>query len=186
MQLCRQPELQDQIRGNPALIKTFVEEALRIEAPVQGLPRLVTCDTELGGYPLKAGSMIMLRYGAANRDERQFENPDQVDVHRKKAGMQLAFGSGIHHCIGAPLARQELTLGFPALLEHMENIQLAPGHPEPEAEPSMILRNLPRLHIRFELNQPLSQPLHPLAKARVVLSHPDLLHPVPRLAPHHQ
>ena len=56
----------------------------------------------------------------------------------------------IHHCIGAPRARQELTLGFPALLERMENIRLAPGHPEPEAEPSMILRNLPHLHIRFE------------------------------------
>lgn len=148
--LCRQPELQDELRADPKLIRTFVEETLRYEAPVQGLPRVVTRDTELGGYPIKAGEFVMLRYGAANRDERQFENPDQVDVHRKKAGMQLAFGSGIHHCIGAPLARQELTLGFPALLEHMENIQLAPGHPEPEAEPSMILRNLPRLHIRFD------------------------------------
>ncbi len=148
--LCRQPELQDTIRGNAGLIKTFVEEALRIESPVQGLPRVVTRDTTLGGYPLKAGELIMLRYGAANRDERQFDNPDLVDVHRKKAGMQLAFGAGVHHCIGAPLARQELNLGFAALLDRMANIRLADGHAEPKAEPSLILRNLPTLPLRFD------------------------------------
>lgn len=148
--LCRNPELQQALREDVSLTRTFVEETLRLEAPVQGLPRLVTRDTELGGYPLKAGEMIMLRYGAANRDERQFENPDQVDLHRQKAGMQLAFGSGVHHCIGAPLARQELNLGFPALLERLDNIRLSDDHPPPQAEPSFILRNLPALHIRFE------------------------------------
>ena len=127
-----------------------MEEALRIESPVQGLPRLVTRDTELGGYPIRQGEFVMLRYGAANRDERQFENPETVDLHRSKAGMQLAFGSGIHHCIGAPLARQELTLGFPALLERMENIRLSPDQPKPQAEPSFILRNLPHLHIQYD------------------------------------
>jgi len=147
--LCRNPHLQEEIRNDSKLIRTFVEETLRLEAPVQGLPRLVTRDTELGGFPLKAGQMIMLRYGAANRDERQFENPDAVDVHREKAGMQLAFGSGVHHCIGAPLARQELNLGFPALLARMADIRLASDRPEPEAEPSFILRNLPHLHITY-------------------------------------
>lgn len=148
--LCQRPELQEELHNEPKLIRTFVEEVLRLEAPVQGLPRLVTRDTELGGYPLPAGSMIMLRYGAANRDERQFERPDEIDVRREKAGMQLAFGSGVHHCIGAPLARQELNLGFPALLAHMRNIRLEAGRPLPEAEPSFILRNLPELHIQFE------------------------------------
>ena len=148
--LCKNPQLQDELRADPSLVRTFVEEALRVEAPVQGLPRIVTHDTELGGYPIKAGEFIMLRYGAANRDERQFENPDAVDLHREKAGMQLAFGSGIHHCIGAPLARQELNLGFPALLERMENLRLSPEHPEPKAEPSFILRNLPQLYVAFD------------------------------------
>ncbi len=148
--LCRNPTLQDQLRSDPSLTRTFVEEALRVEAPVQGLPRVVTRDTELGGYPIKAGEFVMLRYGAANRDERQFPDPDKVDPHRPKAGMQLAFGSGVHHCIGAPLARQELNLGFPALLERMENIRLDESAPPPEAEPSFILRNLPELHIRFD------------------------------------
>lgn len=149
--LCRNPGIQDRIRGNAKLIRTFIEEALRLESPVQGLPRLVTKDTTLGDTQLKAGDMIMLRYGAANRDERQFENPDAVDVEREKAGMQLAFGSGVHHCIGAPLARQELNLGFMAILDKLKNIRLAEGHPAPEAEPSFILRNLPHLHIRYEL-----------------------------------
>ena len=148
--LCKNPELQDQLRENPELTKTFVEETLRMEAPVQGLPRLVTQDTELGGVALPAGSMVMLRYGAANRDGRQFAEPDTVDLHRKRAGAQLAFGSGVHFCIGAPLARQELNLGFPALLRHGKNFRLNPEKPEPAAEASFILRNLPHLHIEFD------------------------------------
>jgi cytochrome P450 len=148
--LCENPGLQEQLRNEPKLVRTFVEEALRIESPVQGLPRLVTRDTELGGYPIRQGEFVMLRYGAANRDERQFEYAETVDLLRSKAGMQLAFGSGIHHCIGAPLARQELTLGFPALLERMENIRLSPDQPKPQAEPSFILRNLPHLHIQYD------------------------------------
>ncbi|MFN3231721.1 MAG: cytochrome P450 [Alphaproteobacteria bacterium] len=150
LELCKHPEVQEEIRGDKKMVRTFVEEALRLEAPVQGLPRVVTKDTELGGYPLKAGDLIMLRYGAANRDERQFECPVDLDVHRKNAGSQLAFGTGIHHCVGAPLARQELNLGFPALLDRMKNFRLAPGKPAPKAEPSFILRNLPELWIEFD------------------------------------
>lgn len=146
--LCREPELQDRLRGKPERIRTFVEETLRLESPVQGLPRLVAQDTELGGYPLAAGDYVMLRFGAGNRDERQFAEPDGVDLERQKAGMQLAFGSGIHHCIGAPLARQELNLGYLALLESLRDIRL--GSPaEPVAVPSLLLRGLPRLDITF-------------------------------------
>ncbi|MDX1581620.1 MAG: cytochrome P450, partial [Alphaproteobacteria bacterium] len=145
--LCRHPELADQIRGDSKRIRTFVEEALRLEAPVQGLPRVVTKDTVLGDTKLKAGDMIMLRYGAANRDERHFESPDECDVHRKNAGSQLAFGSGIHHCVGAPLARSELNIGFSMMLERMENFRLSRT---PEVEPSFILRSFPELWIEFD------------------------------------
>jgi cytochrome P450 len=148
--LCQNPELQDELRGNAKLIKTFVEEVLRLEAPVQGLPRLVTKDTVLGDYSLKKGDMIMLRYGAANRDERQFKAPDEVDIHRKKAGAQLAFGAGVHFCIGAPLARQELNLGFASLLNAGKNFRLGETDSAPEAEASFILRNLPRLDIVYD------------------------------------
>ena len=145
--LCQHPEIQRQIRGDEKLIKVFCEEILRLEAPVQGLPRLVTKNTELGGYPLKQGELIMLRYGAANRDERQFENPDELNIHRSKAGSQLAFGAGVHFCIGAPLARQELNLGFKALLEFGEDFRVV--EQAPESEVSFILRNLPSLQIQF-------------------------------------
>lgn len=148
--LCQNPALQDALEGDPAHIKVFVEETLRLEAPVQGLPRLVTRDTEFGGVSLKAGDLVMLRYGAANRDERQFPDPDRVDLERKKAGAQLAFGSGVHHCIGAPLARQELNLGFAALLAGGRRYRLDPDHGLPEAEASFILRNLPELHVRTD------------------------------------
>lgn len=145
--LCENPELQDALEDNPANIKVFVEETLRLEAPVQGLPRLVTRDTELGGVKLPAGQLVMLRYGAANRDERQFADPDRVDLERKKAGSQLAFGSGVHHCIGAPLARQELNLGCASLLAEGRRYRLDAEHGQPEAEASFILRNLPELHV---------------------------------------
>lgn len=150
MALCDKPAIQDEIRGDEKRIKTFVEEVLRIEAPVQGLPRLVTRDTELGGYALKKGDMMMLRYGAANRDERQFENPDEVDVNREKAGMQMAFGSGVHFCIGAPLARQELNIGFRQLMEHFKNFRMDESKGRPVADPSFILRGLPSLPVTFE------------------------------------
>lgn len=150
LHLCQNPDAQARLRGNPKAVRTFVEEALRLDAPVQGLPRLVTTDTELGGVALPAGSMIMLRFGAANRDERQFEDPDTLNLERPKAGTQLAFGSGVHHCIGAPLARQELNLGFLTLFERIEQVQLDTDAPLPQAEPSFILRNLPHLPLKIE------------------------------------
>ncbi len=148
--LCRQPELQQAIRGDANATRAFVEEALRLEAPVQGLPRLVTRDTELGGTKLAKGELVMLRFGAANRDERHFPNPDVVDLGRKNAGSHFSFGSGTHHCPGAPLSRQELNRGFAALLDRMQHIRMSPAHAEPRVEPSMILRSFPSIWIEFE------------------------------------
>jgi len=148
--LCRDPGLVPALRGDEEAIRTFCEEALRLEAPVQGLPRRVARDTKLGGVELEAGSMLMLRYGAANRDERQFERPDEVDLQRKNAGSHLAFGSGTHHCPGAPLSRLELNRSIRALLDRFEGFRLSPRHPEPRAEPSLILRSLPELWVECE------------------------------------
>jgi len=148
--LCTQPELQDEIRGDADKTRAFIEEALRLEAPVQGLPRLVTCDTELGDTKLAAGDLVMLRFGAANRDERQFPDPDAVDLERKNPGSHFSFGSGTHHCPGAPLSRQELNRGFKALVDRMSGFRLSPDHPEPKVEPSMLLRSFPSLWIEFD------------------------------------
>jgi cytochrome P450 len=148
--LCENPELQNRIRGDEKLIRNFVEEALRLEAPVQGLPRLVTRDTELGGVALEKGETLMVRFGAGNRDERQYPNPDEIDLDRPHPGAHLSFGSGTHHCPGAPLSRQELNRGMIGLLDRIENIRLSPAHPAPKPEPSLILRNLPELWIEFD------------------------------------
>ena len=83
----------------------FVEEALRYEAPVQGLFRVVMADTEVNGVKIPKGSRIMMRFAAANRDGARFQRPDELDVTRQNAGANVAFGAGIHHCIGANLAR---------------------------------------------------------------------------------
>ncbi|MEL6874911.1 MAG: cytochrome P450 [Pseudomonadota bacterium] len=148
--LCRNPEIEQQIASDPKALAVFIEESLRLEAPVQGLPRLVTQDTQVEDYKLKAGEIVFLRYGSANRDERKFEDADQCNLQRKKAGAHFAFGAGVHACIGAPLSRQELQLGWTALLTHGKNFRLASGKPEPQAEMSFILRNLPELHVEFD------------------------------------
>jgi cytochrome P450 len=149
--LCKNPEIESQIASDAKMLATFVEEALRLEAPVQGLPRLVAKDTQVEGYELKAGDIVFLRYGSANRDERKFDDADSYDLNRQKAGAHFAFGGGVHACIGAPLSRQELNLGWEALLQHGKNFRLSEGKPEPEAEMSFILRNLPELHVEFDL-----------------------------------
>ena len=95
----------------------------------------------------------MLRFGSANRDDRQFDNPDEIDLSREKAGLQMSFGSGPHHCIGAPLARQELNIGFMEIMKRIQSITLDPLQPEPLAEPSFILRGLAKLPIAFELRK---------------------------------
>lgn len=148
--LCEQPELEEAIRGDAARIRAFCEETLRLEAPVQGLPRRVTRATTLGETKLEEGDLLMLRFGAANRDERQFPDPDRVDLHRRNPGAHFAFGSGTHHCPGAPLARQELSRGFAALLDRMGGFRFAEGKPAPVVEPSLILRGLEHLWIEFD------------------------------------
>ena len=148
--LCQQPELQARLRGDEAAIEVFCEEVLRLEAPVQGLPRRVTRAVDLGGERLEEGDLLMLRYGATNRDGEQFPHPDELDLEREHPAAHLAFGWGTHRCPGAPLARQELTRSFRMLLDRFSRFRLASSHPEPKAEPSFLLRSLPELWIELE------------------------------------
>ena len=144
------PEELARLVEDPSRIGNFVEEVLRLESPVQGLMRIATQDTSLGGVTLPKGSVIMLRYGAANRDEAVFDAPDRLDVCRANANRQLAFGSGVHACVGAPLARQEMISAFGAIIARMQRFTLDPSQPEPDNDPSFLLRGLNSLHMRFE------------------------------------
>lgn len=120
-------QLQDRTRSNPPIIKGFVEEALRIDSPVAGLFRRATRDTEVAGVSIPEGTLLMLRYGAANRDPAMFPDPDTFDPERKNAARHLAFGYGIHHCLGNVLARAEIRLVTTRLLEATRTIGLSGG-----------------------------------------------------------
>jgi cytochrome P450 len=101
--------------ANPDRFADAVEELLRFDAPVQVLARNTTTVVELHGETLPAGARVLLLWGAANRDPRRYENPDRLDLGRP-ALRHLSFGNGIHHCLGAPLARQEARVALSTLL----------------------------------------------------------------------
>ncbi|MBI1182035.1 MAG: cytochrome P450 [Alphaproteobacteria bacterium] len=121
------PGLEDRLRADPALIPKFVEEVLRIDAPVQGLWRRATRDTQIGGTPIPEGAIIVLRYGAGNRDPAVFPDPDTLDVERGNARKHFAFGTGAHFCVGNQLARAELRVAVAGILRRMGNLRLARG-----------------------------------------------------------
>ncbi|MDX1581088.1 MAG: cytochrome P450, partial [Alphaproteobacteria bacterium] len=149
--LMENPDQRQMLReGNDKQMRTFVEEVLRLEAPVQGLFRITTQDTELGGFKIPKGAMVNLRWGAANRDERVFECPAELDVNRKNAGAQIAFGVGAHFCVGAMLAREEMFCAFRTLLNRLENIHFAEENPSLEHHPNFILRGLKELRLGFD------------------------------------
>ena len=151
--LIQHPDQQAKLRADPGLIRNFVEEVLRVESPVQGLLRVTTRDTELGGTMIPEGSVIIARYASANRDEERFEDAGRVDVCRGNAGAHLAFGAGIHFCPGAMLARQEMISAFTQLLERLEPIELAVPAATLEHHPSLLHRRLKALPIRFTISR---------------------------------
>jgi cytochrome P450 len=128
----------------------LVEEALRLESPVQGMWRVATGETQLGGVTLPKGAMLMLRYAAANRDEAQYAEAERFDVCRENARSHLAFGQGIHFCIGAALARKEAIVAFETLLPRLRNPRLARGRNDFSHVPSILLRGLKELHLEFD------------------------------------
>lgn len=120
--------LQQHLRQNQEHLPTFVEEVLRLESPFRYLMRSVPRDTTLGSVDIPAGATALLLWGAANRDAAMFEQPDEVDLQRKVPRRHVAFGRGIHHCVGAPLARVEAHTVLRMLLERTSSITLDPEH----------------------------------------------------------
>ena len=128
-------------------LRNMVEEAVRLESPVQGLQRTATRDVEMHGVVIPKGAMINVRYAAANRDPEIFPNPDALDLERKNPGNHLGFASGVHHCLGAPLARRELWWAFKAFVDRVEDFELTPGKNKLRHVPNFYLRALQELHI---------------------------------------
>ncbi|MDX1648680.1 MAG: cytochrome P450 [Myxococcota bacterium] len=143
------PDQMARVRAEPTRIPALVEEVLRLATPTANMWRVATRDTELGGVAIPKGSMLMLRYASANRDEAVFPEPDRFDVARPNAGEHLAFGSGVHFCLGARLARMEMTVAFRVLLERLEDLAFDPERPRPRHVPNLLLHGLEALPLVF-------------------------------------
>lgn len=148
--LCDQPGLFPRLKANPDQVRVFVEEVLRLESPAQGIFRVVTEEVELHGVKLLRGSVVHLRVGAANRDERKFACPAHLELERKNAAVHLAFGSGLHHCVGSSLARRELYWAFTTILDRFSAIRLNPMQGEINYLKNYMFRSINELQIEFD------------------------------------
>jgi len=148
--LIQNPAPLNAVRENPELAPRLVEEILRVLTPTNSMWRRSTADSTLGGVNIPAGSMLLLRYGSANRDEKYFDAADQIDLSRKNSTPTMAFGMRAHSCVGSGLARKELLCAFRTIAARMTNIRLAQGHPEPQYQPNTLLRGIDALSITFD------------------------------------
>lgn len=123
--LLRHPDQLAAVRDEPAAVEPAVEELLRWLSIVHaGIPRVTTTEVEVAGHTIPAGELVVCSLPAANRDPVLVDDPDRFDITRAPAG-HLAFGHGVHHCLGAPLARMEMRIAFPALLRRFPTLALA-------------------------------------------------------------
>jgi cholest-4-en-3-one 26-monooxygenase len=146
--LARFPDQREILLSDPSIIgTTAVEEFIRFATPVLNMRRTVTADHEWHGQKLRAGDQVLLMYGAANADDREFDDPGRFDVTRRH-NHHVAFGYGTHFCLGANLARLELRILFSQLLRRLPGMRLVPGH-EPEFAPGYFTRTLKELWVEF-------------------------------------
>jgi pimeloyl-[acyl-carrier protein] synthase len=134
------------LQKNPALVESAVEELLRYDGPVQRAGRIPHTDVEVGGTLIPAGALVLGVIGAANRDPAHFPDPDRLDLARGD-NRHLAFGWGIHFCLGAPLARLEGQIAIKALAQRLPGLTLATERPA--WRPASALRGLAALPVTF-------------------------------------
>jgi cytochrome P450 len=144
--LLRHPDQLRRLRDNPALIGSAVEEVLRYDGPVQRTARIPSEDVVIGGQTIGKGEMVMPFIGAADRDPAQFPEPDRLDITRTD-NRHIAFGWGIHFCLGAPLARVEGQIAINTLVQRLPKLELATA--APEFRQSLTLRGLKSLPVSF-------------------------------------
>ena len=137
----------DAVRDDPGRAPIAVEEALRLDAPVQILHRVTTVPVSLGGIDLPAGAKVMVPFGAAGHDEAVFADPAAFDLERSKAARHLAFSKGVHYCLGAPLARLEGRVALEVLVERLPDLRRATG--EVEYHPVFSIRSLRALPVTW-------------------------------------
>jgi cytochrome P450 len=147
--LAQHPDVWRALQQDRTKVPNFLEEALRLEPPTQGMFRYLADDLVVGDLHLPAGRDVYVNFAAANRDADAFPAPDEIDLARPHPMRHLAFGQGPHTCLGAWLARLEITNGIEALLDHVEAIRLAPGN-RFDYDPSFLLHGLVRLDVEVD------------------------------------
>lgn len=140
------PDLRREFTEDPSLLPAAVEEFLRLESPVQGLARTLTADVEMHGEVMREGDKVLLLWGSANRDEREFEDPDEFVLGRQ-LDRALAFGHGVHYCLGAALARLECRVAFEELLATIPDYSISDGASRLLSGP---IRGFDHLPVTFE------------------------------------
>jgi len=147
--LMRNPDQFELLRRNPAMLPRAIEEMLRYDGPVQSTVRFPKAKADVGGREIPAGAIAFIILAAANRDPAKFENPEKFDIAREPND-HVAFGEGIHFCIGAPLARLEATVAFSAMFDRFKHLSLKDADFKPTYKGSYILRGLESMPMAFE------------------------------------
>jgi cytochrome P450 len=149
LRLAEHPDLHDTLYRQPDLIEAAIEELLRLESPVQGLFRTNAEACTVAGVDLPAGSKVQMLYASANRDPEVWDDPDEIRLDRdvRHQRTHLAFGWGVHHCLGAPLARLEARLALERIVTGLARIEVIDT---PVTASAFILRGLDRLDVRWE------------------------------------
>jgi cytochrome P450 len=147
--LLDEPSRWREVCRDPGLIQQAVEEGLRADSPVSGVIRTTTRPVTVGNTPLPAGARLFLLLGSANRDESSFPDAGQFRLDRTGQPAHLAFGRGIHYCVGAPLARLEAKVAIEVLGQKLPGLRLAPGA-SLEHVPVMLFRGLTRLPVLWD------------------------------------
>ena len=149
MLLAQRPEIVEELRADRSKVRFFVEEALRLFAPTQGLSgRVAARDTEIRGVKIPAGSLLHLRWAAANRDPELCPAPDELRLDRKNPGRHLTFSIRPRGCPGAGLSRLEQNIAVNVLLDRLDELKLAPGKNDFKHQPGIML-GLYELHLAF-------------------------------------
>lgn len=146
--LASMPEAWDALRADPGMIPNAVEEGLRMSSPTQGMYRIATRDTELGGVAIPSGSKLAIMFASAGRDESVFECPNDFRMDRSNPREHLAFGKGTHFCVGASLSRLEGNVALERLADRLSAVRLSDQNAF-EYQPSFALRGLKALHLEI-------------------------------------
>lgn len=155
LMLAERPDLQDQLRADHSKVPAFIEELLRFESPIKSNFRMVRRTTKIGDVDVQAGTSVLVMNGAANRDPRRFEEPDEFRLDRPNILHHIGFGRGIHTCPGAPIARAEVRVSLGRILDRMADIRLSeaehgpPGNRRLQWDRTFLFRRLKEVHLEF-------------------------------------